>query len=159
MSCASWLMSLSWRICISFSHWHTALYCTRILKHLSQRGESLEYLQEKRPKLLPPSPRLIDSERKKQVKIVPTHFRPQTHPLGIKTPPSFQPTPIKKSNFPYISGNSEWSSCHLIYGEIFAHFLIYKEARSHIWLCNCSTLNFLIYEEKLIFFFISAERC
>ncbi len=24
----------------------------------------------------------------------------------------------------------------------------------HIWLCNCSTQNFLIYEEKLIFFFI-----
>jgi hypothetical protein len=28
---------------------------------------------------------------------------------------------------------------------------------SHIWLCNCSTLNnFLIYEENLIFFFNSA---
>ncbi len=25
----------------------------------------------------------------------------------------------------------------------------------YIWLCNCSTLNFLIYEENLIFFFIS----
>ncbi len=24
---------------------------------------------------------------------------------------------------------------------------------SHIWLCNCSTLNFLIYEKKLNFFF------
>ncbi len=27
----------------------------------------------------------------------------------------------------------------------------------HIWLCNCSTLNFLIYEENLIFFFISVS--
>ncbi len=44
----------------------------------------------------------------------------------------------------------------LRYGEIFAHFLIYWEAHPHIWLCNCSTLNFLIYEENLIFFFISA---
>ncbi len=40
----------------------------------------------------------------------------------------------------------------LIYGEIFAHFLIYWKALPHIWLCNCSTLNFLIYEENLIFF-------
>ncbi len=46
----------------------------------------------------------------------------------------------------------------LIYGEIFAHLLIYWEALHHIWLCNCSTLNFLIYEENLIFFFISVRR-
>ncbi len=46
----------------------------------------------------------------------------------------------------------------LIYGEIFAHFLIFWEARPHIWLCNCSTLNFLICEENLIFFFINAHR-
>jgi hypothetical protein len=32
---------------------------------------------------------------------------------------------------------------------------MYEEAVSHIRLCNCSTLNFLIYEENLIFFFIS----
>ncbi len=43
-----------------------------------------------------------------------------------------------------------------IYGEIFAHFLIFQEALPHIGLCNCSTLNFLIYEEHLIFDFISA---
>ncbi len=41
----------------------------------------------------------------------------------------------------------------LIYGEIFAHFLIHP----HVWLCNCSTLKFLIYEENLIFFFISVS--
>ncbi len=41
----------------------------------------------------------------------------------------------------------------LIYGEIFAHFLIYEEALPHIWLCNCSALNFLIYEENVRFFF------
>ncbi len=33
----------------------------------------------------------------------------------------------------------------LIYGEIFEHFLIYQEALPQIWLCNCSTLNCLIY--------------
>ncbi len=36
------------------------------------------------------------------------------------------------------------------------YFPIYEEAVSHIWLCNCSTLNFSIYEKNLIFFFISA---
>jgi hypothetical protein len=45
----------------------------------------------------------------------------------------------------------------LIYGEIFAHFLIYEEALPHIWLSTCSTLNFLIYEENLIFFLISVR--
>ncbi len=39
--------------------------------------------------------------------------------------------------------------------EMRKYFLIYEEAISHIWLCNCSILNFLIYEENLIFFFIS----
>jgi hypothetical protein len=38
---------------------------------------------------------------------------------------------------------------------IYEEFPIYEEAVSHILLCNCSTLNFLIYEENLIFFFIS----
>jgi hypothetical protein len=33
------------------------------------------------------------------------------------------------------------------------YFPIYDEAVSHIGLCNCSTLNFLIYEENFIFFF------
>ncbi len=32
------------------------------------------------------------------------------------------------------------------------NFPIYEEAVSHIWLCNCSILNFLIYEENSIFF-------
>ncbi len=32
---------------------------------------------------------------------------------------------------------------------------IYEEAVGHIWLCYCSILDFLIYEENLIFFFIS----
>ncbi len=44
----------------------------------------------------------------------------------------------------------------LIYEEMRKYFPIYKEAVSHIWLCNCSILNFLIYEENLIFFFVSA---
>ncbi len=37
------------------------------------------------------------------------------------------------------------------------YFPKYEEAVSHIWLCNCSTLNFLIYEENLIFSFISVS--
>ncbi len=36
------------------------------------------------------------------------------------------------------------------------YFPIYKEAVSHIWLCNCSNLNFLKYEETFILFFITA---
>jgi hypothetical protein len=43
----------------------------------------------------------------------------------------------------------------LIYGERRKYFPIYEEVVSHILLCNCSILNFLIYEENLIFFFIS----
>ncbi len=42
-----------------------------------------------------------------------------------------------------------------IYEEMLKYFPIYKEAVSHLWLCNCSVLNFLIYGEILIFFFIS----
>ncbi len=43
----------------------------------------------------------------------------------------------------------------LIYEEMRKYFPIYEEAVSHLWLCNCSILNLLIYEESLIFFFIS----
>ncbi len=45
----------------------------------------------------------------------------------------------------------------LIYEEMRKYLTIYEEAVSHIWLCNRSLLNFHIYEENLIFFFISAE--
>jgi hypothetical protein len=46
----------------------------------------------------------------------------------------------------------------LIYEEMWKYFPIYEEeAVSHLWLCNCSILNFLIYEENLIVFFISVE--
>jgi hypothetical protein len=43
----------------------------------------------------------------------------------------------------------------LIYEEIRKNLVIYEdeEAFSHIWLCNRSRLNVLIYEENLIFFF------
>ncbi len=44
----------------------------------------------------------------------------------------------------------------LIYDEeMRKYFTIYKKAVNHIWLCNCSILNLLIYDENLIFFFIS----
>jgi hypothetical protein len=43
----------------------------------------------------------------------------------------------------------------LIYEEMRRYFPRYEEAVSHICLCNCSVLNFLIYEGTLIFFFIS----
>jgi hypothetical protein len=42
----------------------------------------------------------------------------------------------------------------LIYEEMRKYFPIYKEAISHILLCNCFTLNFPIYDENLIFFFV-----
>ncbi len=45
----------------------------------------------------------------------------------------------------------------LIYEEMRKYFPIYDEAVSHIWLCNCSILNFLIYEENFIFFFVSVH--
>jgi hypothetical protein len=37
----------------------------------------------------------------------------------------------------------------LIYEEMHKYFPIYEEAGCHICLCNCSTLNFIIYEENL----------
>ncbi len=43
----------------------------------------------------------------------------------------------------------------LIYEEMRKYFPIYEEAVSHIWLCNCFILNFLIYDENFILFFIS----
>ncbi len=43
----------------------------------------------------------------------------------------------------------------LIYEEMRKYFPMYEEAASHIWLCNCSILNFLINEENFFFFFIS----
>ncbi len=43
----------------------------------------------------------------------------------------------------------------LMYEEIRKYFPIYEEAVSHIWLCNCSILNFLRHEENFILFFIS----
>jgi hypothetical protein len=43
----------------------------------------------------------------------------------------------------------------LIYEEMRKYLLIYEEADSHMWLGNCSRLNFLIYEENFISFFIS----
>ncbi len=45
----------------------------------------------------------------------------------------------------------------LMYEEMRKYLTIYDEAVSYIWLCNCSILNFLIYEENLIFFFISVS--
>ncbi len=46
-----------------------------------------------------------------------------------------------------------------IYEEMRKYFAIYKEGVSLIWLCNRSLLNFLIYEENSISFFISAPTC
>ncbi len=43
----------------------------------------------------------------------------------------------------------------LIYEKMRKYFPRYEEAVSHIWLWNCSILNFLINEENFIFFFIS----
>ncbi len=56
----------------------------------------------------------------------------------------------KKTKFSSYIRKFRMENSHLI----FAHFLIYYGALPHIWLSNCSTLNFLIYEENLIYFFI-----
>ncbi len=42
-----------------------------------------------------------------------------------------------------------------IYEEMRKYLTIYKEAVSHVRLCNRSHMNFLIKEENFIFFFIS----
>ncbi len=47
----------------------------------------------------------------------------------------------------------------LIYEEIRKYLVIYEDAVGHIWLCNRSHLNFLIYEENFLFFFISVVLC
>ncbi len=45
---------------------------------------------------------------------------------------------------------------YVMYGEIFEHFLIYQETFPPKWLCNYSTLNFLIqYMRKIWFSFLS----
>ncbi len=44
-----------------------------------------------------------------------------------------------------------------MYCEKFGPFLIYWEALPQLWLCTRSHLNFHIYEENFVFFFISAE--
>ncbi len=41
------------------------------------------------------------------------------------------------------------------YEEMRKYIVISEEAVSHIWLCNRSLLDFLIYEENFVFFFIS----
>ena len=47
----------------------------------------------------------------------------------------------------------------LIYEEIFPHFLIYWETLPHKYsICNCSTLNFLKYWGKIVFFFINVSK-
>ncbi len=43
----------------------------------------------------------------------------------------------------------------LKYEEICKYLVIYEEAVSHIGLCNRSLLDFPIYEENFVFFFIS----
>ncbi len=43
----------------------------------------------------------------------------------------------------------------LIYEEMRKYLTIYEEAVRHLWLCNCSILDFLIYEVNIILFFIS----
>ncbi len=43
-----------------------------------------------------------------------------------------------------------------IYEKMRKYLVIYGEAVSHIWLCSRSLLNFLTYEENILFFFNSA---
>jgi hypothetical protein len=73
---------------------------------------------------------------------------------------------IKKRNFPHILykeiqmeavAKSYMRKGFLIYEEMRKYLTKHEEAVSHIWLCNRYILNFLIYKENLIFFFISVE--
>ncbi len=59
------------------------------------------------------------------------------------------------SYFPARTDKKE-NQIFLIYDEMRKYLATYEEAVSQIWLCNFSILNFIIYEESLIFFFISA---
>jgi hypothetical protein len=43
----------------------------------------------------------------------------------------------------------------LIFEQMRKYLVTYEEAVSHIRLCNCSLMKFLIYEENCIFFLIS----
>ncbi len=52
-------------------------------------------------------------------------------------------------------GKSYMRKGFLIYEETHKYFTIYEDTVSHIWLCNCSILNFLLYADNFIFFFIS----
>ncbi len=52
---------------------------------------------------------------------------------------------------------SNMSKGFLIYEEMHKYLVINEEAVSHICLCIRSRLNFLIYEENFLFFFISAH--
>ncbi len=46
----------------------------------------------------------------------------------------------------------------IIYEEMRKYFPIYEETVNHIWLCNCSILNFLIlYMRKILFYFLSLK--
>ncbi len=45
----------------------------------------------------------------------------------------------------------------LIYEEMRKYLTTHEEAIRHLWLYNWFLLNFLIYEENFIFFFVSVE--
>jgi hypothetical protein len=60
--------------------------------------------------------------------------------------------------------SEEVAKPHTVWGSLRKGFLTYEEMRKYfpiyeesVRLCNCSTVNFLIYEENLIIFFISVN--
>jgi hypothetical protein len=59
----------------------------------------------------------------------------------------------RKLNFPHIYKEIQMGSGAKSYMR--KGFPIYEEAVSHVWLCIRSHLDFLIYEKKFLFFFIS----
>ncbi len=46
----------------------------------------------------------------------------------------------------------------VIYEEMRKYLVIYEEAVSRTWLYNCFLLDFLVYEENFVLFFISAAN-
>jgi hypothetical protein len=89
-----------------------------------------------------------------------THCRPPPHHTDKKENQIFLNlrTHIRKFRVEQLQRYTYMRKGFLIYVEMRKCFPIYEESVSHIWLFNCSILNFLIYEEKFLFFFISAER-
>jgi hypothetical protein len=83
--------------------------------------------------------------------------------------PTLKKRKIEFSLYSAVWGNSDGSGCKVIYEDIYEeglsyiwemrkYLVIYEEDVSHIWLCNRSLLDFLMYEEYLVFYFYQCRQ-